>query len=70
MIRVWADIPEDGKDAHVSSKIGNYIGGPSKGCQLNPKGWRIEYPVTEPFGTPLKVLMMKLDLLKSANKND
>ena len=30
--------------------------GPSKGCQLNPKGWWID-TLKEPFGTPLKVLV-------------
>ena len=28
-----------------------FIPGPSKGCQLNPKGWLIDTRYTEPFGT-------------------
>ncbi len=28
-----------------------YIPAPSKGCQLNPKGWLIDKSITEPFGT-------------------
>ena len=41
--------------AFMLNMTNEYTPGPSKGCQLNPKGWWID-TLQEPFGTPLKVL--------------
>jgi len=46
-------------------KMENHLPGPSKKCQLNPRGWWIEI-LWEPFGTPLKVLVFETRFSKNS----